>query len=87
MKLEIEVTESEIKGAIERKVRTAIADQTNEWGTDAYIKECVKAHWKAAVDALVAELLNDSAALREKIRAEVERKLRAQVAAAVKAVT
>ena len=32
MKLEIEITEDEIKSALERKVRTAIADQTNQWG-------------------------------------------------------
>jgi hypothetical protein len=85
MKLEIEITEEEIKSAIERKVRSAVADQTNAWGTDAYIKDQVKAHWKAAVDTLVAECLNDSAKLREKIRSEVERKLRAQVSAAIKA--
>ena len=85
MKLEIEITEDEIRSAVERKVRTAIADQTNNWGTDAYVKECVKAHWKAAVDALVVECLNDSTVLREKIRGEVERKLRAQVSAAIKA--
>jgi hypothetical protein len=85
MKLEIEITEEEIKSAIERKVRSAIADQSNSWGTDAYIKEQVKARWKAAVAALVVECLNDSTVLREKIRAEVERKLRAQVSAAIKA--
>ena len=39
MKLEIEITEEELRSAIERKVRTAVADQTNSYGTDAYIKE------------------------------------------------
>ena len=85
MKLEIEITEEEIKSAIERKVRSAVADQTNTWGADAYIKDQVTAHWKEAVDSLVAECLNDSAVIREKIRGELERKLRAQVAAAIKA--
>ena len=84
MKLEIEITEEELRSAIERKVRTAVSDQTNNYGTDAYIKEQVKAHWKAAVDALVAEALNDSKTLREKIAAELEKKLRAQLAAALK---
>lgn len=54
MKLEIEITEDELRSAIERKVRVAVADQTNSYATDAYIKEQVKArwaHWKAAVDA------------------------------------
>lgn len=84
MKLEIEITEEELRRAIERNVRTAVADQTNSYGTDAYIKEQVKAHWKAAVDALVEDALKGSAVLREKIAAELEKKLRAQLAAALK---
>lgn len=85
MKLEIEITEEEIKSAVERKVRTAVADQTNQWNVDSYIKERVKEHWKLAVDALVVEALNDSKTLREKIREQIEKKLRAQIAAAIKA--
>ena len=42
-----------------------------------YIKEQVKAHWKAAVDALVDDALKDSTVLREKIAAELEKKFRA----------
>lgn len=84
MKLEIEITEDEIRSAVERKVRTAIADQTNQWNVNSYIKERVKEHWKLAVDALVSEALNDSKTLREKIAAELEKKLRAQLAAALK---
>lgn len=84
MKLEIEITEEEIRSAMERKVRTAIADQTNAWGTDVYIKESVKEHWKAAVDAMVLEGLNNSESIREKIQREVERKLRSQISALLK---
>lgn len=84
MKLEIEITEDEIRSAIERKVRTAVADQTNQWNVDSYIKERVKAHWQGAVDALVTEALNDSQVLREKIADELEKKLRTQLAAALK---
>jgi len=84
MKLEIEITEEELRSAIERKVRTSVADQTFCYGTDVYIKEQVKAHWKAAVDAMVDEALKDSTVLREKIAAELEKKLRAQLAAALK---
>lgn len=84
MKLEIEITEEELKNAVERKVRTAVADQTNQWNVDQYIKEQVKTHWHSAVDALVQEALNDSKTLREKIAAELAKKLRAQLAAALK---
>jgi len=84
MKLEIEITEEELRSAIERKVRTAVADQTNSYGTDSYIKEQVKAHWKSAVDTLVEEALKNSTVLREKIAAELEKKLRAQLSAALR---
>lgn len=85
MKLEIEITEAEIKSAIERKVRTAIADQTNQWSTDNYIKERVKSHWQNSVDTMVKDLLENSETLRQKIGAEVERKMRLKVAAVMKA--
>ena len=85
MKLEIEITEEEIKSAIERKVRTAIADQTNQWGVDSYIKDEVKKHWKESVDKLIVEALNDSPRLREKIMAALEAKLKAQLTAVMKA--
>ena len=87
MKLEIEITEDEIRSVVERKVRVAIADQTNQWNVDSYIKECVKEHWRSAVDALVSEALNDSKLLREKIAIEIEKKLRAQLTATLKNVS
>ena len=84
MKIEIEITEEEIKSAMERKVRSAISDQTNQWGVDAYIKDQVKAHWKDIVNQMILDQVSNSASLKEKIVAEVERKLRAQIAAAMK---
>lgn len=84
MKLEIEITEEEIRSAIERKVRTAIADQTNQWGVDAFIKQRVAEHWKLAVEALIVEVMYDSDNLRTKILAALENKLRAQLTAALK---
>ena len=84
MRLEIEITEDEIRSAIERKVRTAIADQTNSYNTDSYIRDQVKANWRAAIDNLIVEEMYNSQALREKIRAEFERKLRLQLATTIK---
>jgi len=86
MKLEIEITEDEIRSAVERKIRVAVADQSNQFGADEYIKKQVKAQWQTAVDAMIMEALNNSQALRDKIAAELERKIRAQLAAAMKAV-
>lgn len=86
MKLEIEITEDEIRSAVERKIRVAVADQSNQWGADEYIKKQVKAQWQTAVDAMILDAMNNSQSLRDKIAAELERKIRAQLAAAIKAV-
>jgi uncharacterized protein YaaW (UPF0174 family) len=79
MKLEIEVTEEEIKSAIERKVRTAIADQTNSYGTEQYIQKSVKENWQKAVDDMVVLYLADSEKLKAKIAEQVEKKLKAKI--------
>lgn len=84
MKLEIEITEDEIKTALERKVRVAIADQTAQYSVDAYIKEQVKLHWQGAVDSLVKEALLDTPRLKEKVANEIEKKLKAQLNAALR---
>lgn len=85
MKLEIEITEDEIRSAMERKVRTAIADQTNQWGVDQYIKDCVKLHWKEQCEQMVIEGLANSPVLRAKIQASIEAKLKGQITALMKA--
>lgn len=84
MKLEIEITEDEICSTIERKVRVAVAEYSNHYLAESYIKEQIRQHWKAAVDHLIVEALNDIPVLRDKIAAELERKLRYQLAAAIK---
>ena len=84
MKLEIEITEQEIKDAIERKVRVAVADQTNQWGADRMITDRVKALWPVVVDELILETLRDIPTLKAKIMAMVERKLQGQITALMK---
>ena len=79
MKLEIEITEEEIKSAVERKVRTAIADQTNQWGVDVYIKNQISATWKATVESMIHEALTNSPVMKAKIEQEIEAKMRRQL--------
>ena len=86
MKLEIEIADEEIRGAMGRKVREALNAQTVSYATERYIKDRIADGWQSAVDAMVAEALSDSAAIREKIAAEIERKLRSQLAVAMKKV-
>jgi len=85
MKLEIEITEQEIKDAVERKVRVAVADQTNQWGADRKITDRVKELWPIVVDELIFEVLRDLPTLKEKVLMMVERKLQGQVTALMKA--
>ena len=86
MKLEIEITEEEIKNAIERKIRVAIADQNQAYNADDFIKARVKAIWTEAVDRVATELIGDSKALQDKIDKAVENKVKARVNAMLKAV-
>ena len=85
MKLEIEITEEEIRSEVERKIRAAISTQSNYWNADKYIKDQVQAKWETAVDAIIQDVLNNSQVVREKVEAEVERKIKAQLAALMKA--
>lgn len=87
MKLEIEITEDEIKSAVERKVRTAIADQTSNYGVESYIKESVKSKWKEVVDRMVEEYLSDSEKLKAKVISEVDKKLKAKIQAVMNMAT
>ena len=84
MKLEIEITEAEIKSAIERKIRVAIADEVGGWNADNYIKEQVKKRWKEVADDAIREACNDAPALRRKIMATLENKIKGQLAAVLK---
>jgi len=86
VKLEIEITEAEIKDAIERKIRVAIADQNQTYDADGYIKARVKAIWTEAVDRVAAELIGDSKTLQEKINQAVANKVKARVSAALKSI-
>ncbi len=85
MKLEIEITEAEIKSTIERKIRVAIADEVTGWNADNYIKEQVKKHWKAVAEKAIADACNDAPALRQKIMVTLENKIKGQLAAVLKA--
>ena len=84
MKLEIEITEEEIRSAIERKIRVALADETKGYAAEDYIKTQIKAQWKVTVDNTIKELLADSDTLRKTIATELEKKIRSQLAAALR---
>lgn len=84
MKLEIEITEEEIRNTLESAVRSAVVFELSRWQLDDYIKNSVKAQWQTTVPDMIRDELNNSQVLREKITAELERKIRAQLTAVMK---
>ena len=87
MKLEIEVTEDEIRDAIRRKVRVALVDHNSNWEASEYISTSLRAHWRMAVDALITEELKNVDAIRERVIKGLEKKIRSQITKAMKKTT
>lgn len=84
MKIEVEITEAEIKSAIERKIRVAIADEVNGWNADNFIKMQIKQYWREVADKEIQRACSDSEILREKIMCALEAKIKGQLTAMMK---
>ena len=79
MKLEVEVTEDEIRSAIERKIRTAVAEHANGYWVEQGIKDTIKKYWQDTVEKIVKEEVENSSKMREVIQKSLENKIRAQL--------
>lgn len=84
MKVEIEIPEEELVAAIEKKVRQYVAAEAASWQVGEYIRDRIREKWKAAADLVIAEVLDNGPELRAKIADEIEKKLRAQLTAALR---
>ena len=84
MKLQIEITEAEIKAAIERKIRVAIADESSSYSNEQWLKQQVAKLWKETAMKAIEERLADLPAMREAITSTIEARLKAQIAAVMK---
>jgi hypothetical protein len=85
LKIEIEVTEAEIKDAIERKARLAIAEYNDKkWLNDPVIAASIKKYWTETVDKIVKEQVENSDAIRQSVIAKIEAKILGQVTALLK---
>ena len=84
MKIEVEITEAEIKSAIERKIRVAITDEVNGWNADNFIKTQIKQHWREVADKEIQRACADSDLLRGKIMSALEDKIKGQLTAMMK---
>ena len=84
MKVEIEIPEEELVAAIEKKVRQYVAAEAASWQVGEYIRDRIREKWKATADLVIAEVLDNGPELRAKIAEEIEKKLRAQLAVAMR---
>ena len=84
MKLEIEVSEADIKSAIERHVRSAIADKVDGWMSAKHVKDAVHAAWTDAVEAMISEVMSNHSTIRAQVNDAMVKKLNAQLVAAMR---
>jgi hypothetical protein len=85
MKFEVEISEETLKTACNEKVKLEISRFVESYPCEDSIKTKVRAAVPSAIDAILADVLSNSAELRAKVVAEVERKMRLQIAAVMRA--
>ena len=85
MKFEVEISEETLKTACDEKVKLEISRFVQSYPCEDSIKTKVRAAVPSAIDAIIADVLSNSAELRAKVVAEVERKMRLQIAAVMRA--
>lgn len=84
MKFEFEISDDDVKAAIEKRISAAIHESLNGWVLREHIAAQIKSTLTGAADAMVAKVLEGHDEMRSIIIEEVQRKLRAQIAAAMK---
>jgi hypothetical protein len=83
MKIEVEVSEAELKDALAHHVRTAVADRIHAWGQQNLLKEAVAAKYRELVSELVEEELRKAPQIREQIQQALINKIRGQLTTAM----
>jgi hypothetical protein len=84
MKVEVDISEDEIKSAIERKLRVAIAQHADNYHTETHIRDTVKKYWNESVDKIVQEEIENLPAIRAKVVAALENKIKNQLTKVMK---
>ena len=80
MKIEIEVTEEEIRSALELPIRRQVSSTLSHWSVEEDIKRMINDRWPEMAKAMIEEQLADSEKLEQQICDQILRKLKLQVA-------
>lgn len=81
MKVEIEVSEDDIKSVLKTKVQEAIRDKLSGWTVEAMIKKSVHDCICESILPEIERQLNETDVIKKKIRLEIEAKLKRQITA------
>ena len=88
MKIETEIPDDILADAMQSAALNAaqehIKRKIGSWATENEVKREIDARWTETVGKIIQEEMADLPALREKVRAALERKLSAQLAKAIK---
>jgi hypothetical protein len=81
IKIEVEITEEEVRNAVEHRIKDAIAKQLREWEVERYIGESLKRKWPGVIDSMIVEMVSNSETLKEEIARKIKEKLKRKISA------
>ena len=85
MKFEVEISEETLRAACNDKVKLEISRFVQSYQCEDGIRTKVRAAVPTTIDAIIGDVLSNSSELRAKVVAEIERKMRLQIAAVMRA--
>lgn len=85
MKFEVELDKNEIEKAVKESLARAYFEMARSYASEQHIKARLKEMWNIHVDEVIAGALANRNVIEEKVNAEIERKLRNRLSAAMKA--
>ena len=87
MKIELEITDEEIRQTLNSVVKAAVKFPLNHWSVADQVKKMVQVQWPLIIEDMIKdmiqEMVKDHEAMKAKIAEETAKKLRAQVNAAL----
>ena len=75
MKIEIEVTEQDIKDAVERRIKKTVCEEMVGYVSNKLIRTKMEELANEAVENAVRKIAGESKSIEAKIRAELEKKI------------
>ena len=75
MKIEIEVTEQDIKEAVERRIKNTVCEEMVGYISDKLIRSKMEELANQAVENAVKKVASESESIEARVRAELEKKI------------